>query len=60
MAVLRGFAINDPVDVLNHGLGAKWLPGVVLSKEGTRVFLCRAERWANSEETCGSDQAALS
>ena len=35
---MRDFAVNDPVHVLNHGLGAKWLPGVVISKEGTRGF----------------------
>ena len=30
-AALRDIAVNHPVYVLNHGLGAKWLPGVVIS-----------------------------
>uniref|UniRef100_A0A8C4NG03 Gypsy retrotransposon integrase-like protein 1 n=1 Tax=Eptatretus burgeri TaxID=7764 RepID=A0A8C4NG03_EPTBU len=38
MVALHDFAVNDPVYVLNHGLGVKWLPGVFTSKEGTRVF----------------------
>ena len=29
-AALRDFAVNDAVYVLNHSLGAKWLPGVVI------------------------------
>ena len=57
-AALRDFAMNDPVYVLNHVLGAKWVPGVVISKEGARVF-CVELKDGHTVRKRGSDQAAL-
>ena len=38
-AALCDFSVNDAVYVLNHGLGAKWLPGVVIRRKELVFFV---------------------